>query len=264
MKKIIVAIIILAINFVPLKLSAWGTTGHRIIAEIAERNLNKKTKKQIKKLLDDYPMAYWSNWADNVRSDTTDRWKHTYVWHYVNVPSGLEKQQLIEAVNRIEQDNVYREIPELSKIIKSNGSTDEDKRIALYFLIHLVGDLHQPMHVGHEDDLGGNRVTVYWFDKLTNIHAVWDSNLIDYEKYSYTEYADILNILTKKEKQNLQSGVLDDWLFQTYEITTEIYASVNKDDKLSYGYPYKYKETVELQLQRAGLRLAGLLNQIFR
>lgn len=264
MKKTILAAIVLILGLTPLKLSAWGTTGHRIIAEIAERNLNKKAKKEIKKLLADYPMAYWSNWADNLRSDTTNRWEHTYVWHYVNMPSGLQKQELINLVQKLDQESVYSEIPDLCRIIEDKKSTADDKRVALYFLIHLVGDLHQPMHIGHADDLGGNRLTVYWFGNPTNIHSVWDSNLIDYEKYSYTEYADILNILPKKEKQVLRDGSVEDWLFETYEITNEVYASVKNEDKLSYGYPYKYKRTVELQLQRAGLRLAGILNRIFK
>ncbi len=81
MKKAILIIIVLSVGFAPLSLLAWGPTGHRIISEIAERNLTKKASKEINKLLDDYPMAYWSVWADNIKSDTTGRWKHTYIWH---------------------------------------------------------------------------------------------------------------------------------------------------------------------------------------
>lgn len=264
MKKTASIIILLALVFLPLKLSAWGTTGHRVIAELAERNLDKKVRKKINKLLDGYPMAYWSNWADRVRSDTTDRWKHTYVWHYVNIPSNLPEEEMINAVKTKEQGNVYSAILQLADLIENKDTALDDKRIALYFLIHLVGDLHQPMHIGHEEDLGGNKLTVYWFDRPTNIHAVWDSDLIDYENYSYTEYVNILNILTKEQKENLQRGTVDNWLFDTYQITNEIYSSVKNGDKLFYAYPYKYKDTVELQLQRAGLRLAALLNHIFR
>ena len=262
MKKTVI-ILLLAVTFSG-NLFAWGMTGHRVIAQIAEQNLTKKAKKQVNKALEGYPMAYWSNWADNIKSDETDKWSHTHVWHYVNIPGDLPKQQFIEEVKNVKQDNVYSEISKLSETIKSKISTIEEKRFALYFLIHLVGDLHQPMHVGREADLGGNKINVSWFNTPTNIHSVWDSRLIDYEKYSYTEYARILNVLTKKEKKNLQKGKLEDWLFETYEIANEIYATTEKDDKLSFKYPYKYKSTVELQMQRAGLRLAALLNGIFK
>ena len=262
MKRTVIALL-LAITF-SCNLFAWGATGHRVIAQIAEENLTKKAKKQVDKALDGYPMAYWSNWADNIKSDKTDKWTHTHKWHYVNIPGDLPKQLFLEEAKNVKQENVYSEIPKLGEVIKSKTATDEEKRYALYFLIHLVGDLHQPMHVGREEDLGGNRISVSWFNSPTNIHSVWDSRLIDYEKYSYTEYAKILNILTKEEKKNLQKGSLEDWLFDTYEIANEIYATIEDGNKLSFDYPYKYKSTVELQMQRAGLRLAVLLNEIFK
>lgn len=263
MKRIFLIIYILILGGLFSSIFAWGSTGHRIIAQIAQSNLTKKTKKQVDKLLSGYPMAYWSTWADNVRSDTTGQWKHTYVWHYLNVPSELSKQELLNVANSVQQENVYSEIPKLCDLIKNSATPEDERRIALYFLIHLVGDLHQPMHVGRLEDLGGNKIPVYWFNTPTNIHAVWDSDLIDYEKYSYTEYANILNILTNKEKTKLQNGTVGDWLFETYQLTNEIYSSVNINERLSYYYPYRYKSTVELQLQRAGLRLAFLLNKIF-
>ena len=262
MKRTIIALLF-AITF-SYNLFAWGTTGHRVIAEIAELNLSKKAKKQVNKILEDYPMAYWANWADNIKSDETDKWKHTHKWHFVNFSADLSKEQFLEEAKNIKQENAYSEIPKLKETIKNKTLTLEEKRFALYFLIHLVGDLHQPMHVGREADLGGNKINVFWFNTPTNIHSVWDSKLIDHENYSYTEYTKILNILSKEQKKNLQRGSLEDWLFETYEIANEIYATVEKGDKLSFQYPYKYKSTVELQLQRAGLRLAALLNEIFK
>ena len=262
MKRTIMSLLLI-VTF-SCNLLAWGTTGHHVIAQVAEQNLTKKAKKQIDKALEGYPMAYWANWADNIKSEKTDKWKHTHVWHYINLPSYLPKQQFLEEAKNVKQENVYSEIPKLGETIKSKVSTIEEKRFALYFLIHLVGDLHQPMHVGRETDLGGNKIDVSWFNAPTNIHSVWDSRLIDHEKYSYTEYARILNILTKEEKKNLQKGSLEDWLFETYEIANEIYTTIEKGDKLSFDYSYKYKSIVELQMQRAGLRLAALLNEIFR
>lgn len=263
MRAIIISVFSLILGFSPLYLHAWGATGHRVIAEIAQRNLNKKASKQVTKLLDNYPMAYWSVWADNIKSDTTDRWKHTHIWHYVNIPGDLSKPEMEKAVNNVKQANVYSEIPRLCEIIKNKESSMDEKCEALYFLIHLVGDLHQPMHIGREEDLGGNKITVSWFGARTNLHAVWDGSLINNEKYSYTEYTAILNRISSKEKKEIQKGAIADWFFDTYQITNEIYSSIKNGDKLSYDYPYKYKTTVELQLQRAGLRLAAILNQLF-
>jgi hypothetical protein len=255
----------LILTFILLTLSCfsafgWGKTGHRIVAQIAEQNLSKSAKKKINRLLDNYPMAYYSNRADEIKSDTTGQWEHTFIWHYVNIPSGMQRNDFEKAVYNVKQDNLYSELVKLEETLKSKESTDEQKRIALCFIIHLVGDMHQPMHVGREDDLGGNRIYVEWFSRKTNIHAVWDSDLIDLEKYSYTEYASILNILPENQKNKLTEGSLMDWLYETYLITTEIYSSINKGDQLSYNYQYKYKKTLELQLQRAGLRLASILN----
>jgi hypothetical protein len=263
MRKILF-ITILFVGFVlPRELSAWSTTGHRVIAQIAGKNIKSKTKKKIDKLLNGYPMAYWANWPDFIKSDTTGQWKHTHIWHFVNAPEGLSKQDYINHIKNISQENIYSEIPKLEAILKNKKSSDDDKRTALYFLVHLMGDAHQPMHAGREEDLGGNKISVTWFKNPTNIHSVWDSKIIDNEGYSYTEYAKILNSIKKKEKRQLQVGTLDDWMYDTYVLANDIYANIKNGDELSYGYSYKYKYVMELQLQRGGLRLAKILDEVF-
>lgn len=242
---------------------AWGTTGHRIIAEIAERNLSKKAKREVNKLLDDQHLAYWANWPDFIKSDTTTRWSHTHIWHYVNTPGHLDRSSFNNELSSISQENVYSQIPMLENIVKDKNASKEERKEALIFLIHLVGDMHQPMHVGRADDLGGNRIRVKWFGEETNLHSLWDSKLIDFEKYSYTEYATLLNILTKKEKKDMAQGTLEDWLFDTHEIADNIYDMTKADDKLSFDYNYKTKDIVESQLQKGGIRLAKLINEIF-
>ena len=255
--------IIVLLLATPILSLAWGTTGHRVIAQLAEENISKKTKKEIDRLLEGYPMAYWANWADFIKSDTTGKWDHTHIWHYFNITGNLSHQAFMEEIKKANQENVYGQISVFQEILKNKNASDDEKRIALYFLIHLVGDLHQPMHIGRLDDLGGNLITVYWFNNPTNIHSIWDSALLNYENYSYTEYTAILNKLNKTEKTKLKSGTLEDWLFETYQITNEIYTSIKKEDKLQYDYQYKYKYTVELLLKRAGLRLARILDESF-
>lgn len=263
MKKIVL-FVMLAAFLLPSELFAWGTTGHRVVAEIAEQNIKSSTKKKIDKLLDNLPMAYWANWPDFIKSDKTGQWDNTFIWHYVNAPRNQTKDAFLSYIKGVKQENIYSEIPKLEKTIEDHVSSSEQKRVALIFLIHLIGDAHQPMHVGCEDDLGGNRISLLWFNEKTNLHSVWDGKLIDYEKYSYTEYAHILNIVSKDKKKELSAGTLEDWLYESHTIANEIYAGVNNEDRLSYDYSFKYKSVVELQLQRGGFRLAAVLDKIFK
>jgi len=263
MRKIVIIIVLLSAILLPKELFAWGMTGHRVIAEIADKNIKSKTRKKIDKLLDGYPMAYWANWGDFIKSDTTGVWDHTHIWHFVNAPGGLDKQAYIDFIKNTPQENVYSEIPKLEAIIQNKQSTDDQKRIALYFLIHLVGDAHQPMHMGREEDLGGNKISVTWFRAPGNIHSVWDSRIVDNEKYSYTEYANILNSISKEKKQDMQAGMLEDWMYDTYLMANDVYAGIENGSELSYKYVYQYKYKMEEQLQKAGLRLAVILDRVF-
>src|SRR5690606_37492637 len=115
------------------------------------------------------------------------------------------------------------------------------KQQYLYFLIHIIGDAHQPLHVGREEDLGGNKVTLEWFGSKTNLHTIWDSKLIDFEKYSYSEYADVLNRVSKKEIKEIQKRSLENWIFDSYTLSNKIYSEVTKDDNLKYRYHYLNK-----------------------
>lgn len=131
------------------------------------------------------------------------------------------------------------------------------------FLIHLVGDLHQPLHVGRAEDLGGNKINVTYFGQNTNLHSLWDSKLVEDQKYTYTEFANLLDIKSKDEVKQIQSGTLEEWLFDSHKIANSIYYQTPKDSKLSYDYNYRFESTLERQLLYGGLRLAKVLNDIF-
>lgn len=263
MKKIFCVLLCLICALSAIKMQAWGTTGHRVIAEIAERNLTEKSKAEVKRLLDNQYMAYWANWADFIKSDTSDKWKHTHVWHFVNAPANLNKAEYIEAIKNVKQENLYSEIPKLADVLKSKTSSDEDKKEALIFLIHLMGDMHQPMHTGREEDLGGNTIKIQWFWQDTNLHTLWDSKLVDHEKYSYTEYATVLGVLTEEQKQLMQEGNLEDWFYDSHLLANMLYGMTKEGDNLSYDYNYRVRPYVDGQLQKAGLRLAKFLNNLF-
>ena len=241
---------------------AWGTTGHRVVAEIAERNLSKKAKKEIKKIIGNQKLAYWANWPDYIKSNKEFAFADS--WHYVNIPGDLAYNQFLTELNNSSEDNMYKRALILIEELKKDDLPLEKQQQYLYFLIHILGDAHQPMHVGRADDLGGNKVTVEWFGSRSNIHTVWDSKLVDFEKYSYTEYADVLNILSKKEVKKVQEGTLENWIFDAYTLSNNIYAEVKTNDELRYEYHYLNKQNVEQQLLKGGLRLSKVLNQIYK
>jgi len=261
MRKILLAFALTFCLLQTTAIFAWGTTGHRVIAEIAERNLSKKAKKELKKIIGNQQLAYWANWPDFIKSDPT--WKFADGWHYVNMPGDLNRLAFNQELNNSTDENLYKRALLLIEELKSNTLTLEEKQQKLYFLIHMIGDAHQPLHIGRSEDLGGNRVKVEWFRKPMNLHSLWDSALVDFDKYSYTEYATVLDIHDKAYNQNLVQGSLEDWIFDSYSIANVLYNSVEENENLSYRYHFDFKDTVEEQLLKGGLRLAKLLNEIY-
>lgn len=259
MKKLLyITIIVLLLN--TQNIWAWGTTGHRVVAEIAEQQLNRKAKKNIQKLIGNQKLAYWSNWPDFIKSDP--QYKYADSWHYVNIPGNLDRTAFDKELNNSSDENLYKRSLLLIESLKDPKTSVEEKRKNLYFLIHIIGDAHQPLHIGRLEDLGGNKITVEWFRGKTNLHTLWDSKLVDFEKYSYTEYSNVLNIHPKKSNAEQTNGSLLDWLFETYQITNEIYKT-EPEASLSYRYHYENKDYLEQQLLKGGLRLGKILNEIF-
>lgn len=241
---------------------SWGTTGHRIVAEIAEHHLTSKSKRHLKEILGEEPLAYWANWPDNIKSDTTGVWKPTEVWHYVNINKQNNFADFKKALEAQAGPNLYTQIGVLSAQIKDKKTSLQDKKIALYFLIHMVGDMSQPMHVGRFEDLGGNRVKIKFFGEDTNLHSLWDSKLIDFQKYSYTEFANVLDVKTPEEVRKIQAGTLQDWLYDSHVKANRLYANTEVGKNYSYDYNYKFEPLLEEQLLSGGLRLAKVLNDI--
>ena len=257
-KNSVVLLALLSFNFG----YSWGTTGHRVIAEIAENHLSGHAKRSLKKIIGTQKLAYWANWPDNIKADTTGVWKPTERWHYVNVDKQSNISDFSKSLKEQEGPNIYTQIKVLSEQIKDKKTSPQDREIALRFLVHLIGDSAQPLHLGRAADLGGNRIKVTYFGAPTNLHSLWDSKIVDFEKYSYTEYARILDVKSKEEVKTIQSGTLEDWLFDSHKAANRIYANSAADAKYSYDYNYKFQPLVERQLLYGGLRLAQLLNEV--
>lgn len=241
---------------------SWGTTGHRVIAEIAQNHLNGKAKRHLKKIIGNQKLAYWANWPDFIKSDTTGVWKSTDPWHYVNINPQPNFKMFSDSLSAQKAPNLYTQIKMLSEQIKDKNTSTKDKEIALRFLIHLIGDSVQPLHVGRAEDLGGNKIKLKFFREDTNLHTLWDSKLVDFQKYSFTEYATVLDVKSKAEVKQIQSGTLEEWLYDSHQSANRIYANTKQDGSYAYDYNYKFVGLLERQLLYGGLRLAKVLNDI--
>jgi hypothetical protein len=239
----------------------WGATGHRVVGEIATKHLKSRVKKKIRKILGNESIAISSNWADFIKSDSTLRYLDP--WHYINIKAGLSQADFSAYLQKDTATDAYTKINFLVAELKNKTLPLDKQAFYLKLLIHIVGDVHQPMHVGRLEDLGGNRVRVMWFNENTNLHAVWDDRLIEFQKLSYTEYTENINHSTKQEREAWQKQPLSEWLFESYQYATKIYDATKPEQRLSFNYNYDFIGILNQQLLKGGVRLAGLLNEIY-
>jgi hypothetical protein len=254
--------LITVLAYLPLTTMAWGLLGHRVVGEIADRYLNRRTSREIKYILGHESLAMASNWADFIKSEPS--YNYLSNWHYINLPAGLSSEQLQNSLLKDTATNAYTRIRFLSSELKNKSLAQDKKVVYLRLLIHLVGDLHQPMHTGRFEDLGGNKVQVTWFGQPSNLHRVWDSDLVDSQELSYTEYARSINFIDKSRLFQLQNEDVNLWVEDSYKVSEKIYANVKTGDKLGYRYIYDYLAVADQQLLKGGIHLAALLNDIFQ
>ncbi|MFK5981333.1 MAG: S1/P1 nuclease [Flavobacteriaceae bacterium] len=250
-------LLLLLITFSSNANDDWGKTGHRTTSEIAEKYLTKKAKKEIDKLLNGQTLAFVSNYGDEIKSDNS--YRKFGSWHYVNFPFDSSYEEHPKS----EKGDIIVGIQTCIDVLKNNVSTREDKIFHLKMLVHFIGDLHQPMHIGLADDKGGNDFQVRWFNQGTNLHTVWDSKMLESYGMSYTELASNAKRLSKTQVEEIQKGTTIDWMNESRELCKDIYKTTEVGAKLRYRYSYVYMDTVRFQLQKGGIRLAEVLNDIF-
>lgn len=259
LKKIVCIIIIASL---PFQVMAWGMLGHRVVGEIADSYLTKKTKKQIAEILGTESIAMSSNWADFIKSDPA--YNYLSNWHFINFKSGLSLQQFNDFLAVDTAADAYTKIKFITAELKKKDLEQEKKILYLRVLIHLVGDIHQPMHTGRLEDRGGNSIRVLWFRDSANLHQIWDDKLISNQQLSYTEYATAINHASKDELNVMQNEPIEAWLYQSYTVAEKIYGEIKTPwQKLDYKYNFDYLQTLNSQLLKGGVHLASLLNEIF-
>jgi hypothetical protein len=247
---------------------AWGPDGHVIVAEIAQRNLKPATKTALRKLLpEEATLADVANWADDVRPSRPE----TKTWHYVDISVKVEPASYLASRDCKEDGCIVAQIERLAKVLKNKKAAKKDRVEALKFIVHFVGDLHQPLHAADDDDRGGNEKKVrldldqFAVKPASSLHGVWDGDLIAAREIGRAAYIGELAALTTEEKAELRTGTVVDWANESHKegrktvygllpkATTGVF--VLKDDYFESGMA-----VVSLQLQRAGIRLAKILN----
>ena len=188
--------------------------------------------------------------------------RYTKTWHYANVDKGYT----YATMTKNPKGDVVVAINQIVKALKSDRLTAEQQAVQLKFLIHLVGDIHAPMHAGHLSDLGGNRVIVKYFGNKINLHALWDTDIVeDCHRWSYTEWQQQLDKhCTAERKAQQASGTPEDWLGESHKLATDIYLASPKSAKLWYYYLNYATPHIENRILAAGIRLAMLLNEIYQ
>jgi hypothetical protein len=236
----------------------WGKTGHRVVGELASQMISKRTLKKINHLLDGKSLAQVSTFADEIKSDM--RYRSYNPWHYANVKTD---ETYTESEKNKAGDIVFA-IQKCVEALKNPLISRADKQFYLMLLVHFVGDLHQPMHFGKPSDRGGNDVKLKWFGRKTNLHRVWDSNMIDDYGMSYTELTANLPKLNATELKQIAQAPLMVWVNESHDLAKQIYSSLPQNKKLGYLYSYHHFKTVRMQLFKGGVRLAALLDDIFK
>lgn len=250
--------------FASAQVFAWGQNGHRIIGQIANSHLTKTTRKAIEPLLAGDLLPEVATWADEMRSSPEDFWqKNSGRWHYINVAGHeeFEPEHYHVPATKEDVEDIYGATLKAIAVLKARDSSVEERQFYFRFLVHLVGDIHQPLHAGHAGDRGGNTIIVMFFRDKTNLHSLWDSGLIDSRQLSYREFAEFIDTRDPQLIKEYLNSSPAEWLKESMILSEGVYKS--SSGLLSYHYVYQHMPTVELRLTQAGIRLAGLLNSIF-
>ena len=237
---------------------AFNFQSHRLICQMAYDQLSSSTQQRVDALVAQSPYSSFAEacpWPDSIRQEKN--YKHTGKWHYINVPRGAER---VQASDCSAAGCLLSALPQQQQKLKNNPSKDWQ---ALLFVSHLLADLHQPMHVSYADDLGGNKTQVVKGKRSTNLHALWDGYF--FKKIKLPEMSERLNAsITPAQRQQWQQGSLLDWANESFVITQDAYRLIPPSNKISDKYIQFFQPKLEVQMQRASVRLTLWLEEIYR
>ena len=234
--------------------AAWGPQGHRVIGLIAENHLEPEVKELIAEKFNINSLAGVANWADRTRKKR----KEEGSWHYTNIEEG---QWTYDAERDCPSGAcVTEKIHEFSGILVDRSVPLRQRKDALKFLVHFVGDVHQPLHLGNLKDRGGGTLRFPYKGKDVSLHYLWDGGLIDWG--SLSNYADRLNEkVSEAEVSTWSLSTVSDWANESRSLALKVAYNVG-EESLSKVYIKRGREIIDLRLTQAGIRLAHLLNKI--
>jgi len=249
----------------PAPALAWGKTGHRVIGTIATRLVSRHTRHAVRAILGVESLAEASTWPDFERSNPDAFWqKEAGPYHYVTVPAGKSYAD----IGAPPEGDAVTALTSFAATVRDPAASRDAKALALRFIIHIVGDLHMPLHAGNGTDKGGNDIKVRFFRDNTNLHAVWDSGLIDQDQLSYSELSRWLFARITPAQRALWR-VIDArvWIGESAAIRDRVYppppASADEPVQLGNDYVYAWTATRDLRLEQGGVRLAAYLDALF-
>ncbi len=244
------------LGFISIHSFGWGAKGHKIVAEFAKQALsaNKNIIDSVQYFLGNMTFQEASVWMDEVRSNSA--YDYLKPRHYVNVERDA-------TYVKTKDDNAVNELEIVISILQTAGPRDKDKiAMALKELFHLVGDLHQPLHCGYAEDKGGNAIEVGYDGNPTNLHKLWDTEIINEENIGLNDCLQFSNTIPIKEQQDIQQIDVVKWMNQSREYLPFVYGF--EKGKITDEYSAKAKLIIEKQLVRAGIRLAAVLFRTFK
>jgi nuclease S1 len=243
--------------------SAWGPEGHQIVAEIAERHLTPEAKTGVSRLLEsNLSLADVASYADGYR----ERCANTGPWHYVNIP--LAASVYDEALHCPQPRGcVISALSRQIAILKDRQALPDERAFALRLIVHLIADLHQPLHSGDAGDRGGNLRRVRWAGRETSLHGLWDFDLIHDAGRTQESYVRmLLGSALRADKRAIMQGDPRIWALQAHDVAQRFAygklppGPVSAVAELGEAYARAVQGALDTQLLRAGLRLAMVLN----
>lgn len=234
---------------------AWGKKGHGIVAEIAFALLDSNTKQTVRKYLGTTTIEEASTWMDEIKSD--HQYDYMKAWHYVNIEKGnqyveTKEGNIINALN-----NAIDTLEHKDKL----GLSNEQIKRSLMIVFHLTGDLHMPLHVGYGSDKGGNDIQVKFKSDNTNLHRVWDTQIIESENITANDCLLLYSKFDANEIAGIKQINIENWINEPRSLLDKVYNF--QDGTIDQAYIDKNKPIIEQQLLIAGIRLAAVLQHVF-
>lgn len=249
---------------------AWGPIGHRVAAAIAQDNVDGRTRAAIAQILGDETLSEASTWPDEQRSNPAQFWQETASpYHYVTLAPGTAAEDIAHPA----EGDALTALERFRAVLRDPAASQEDKALALRFVVHIVSDLHMPLHAGKPGDRGGNDVVADWFGTRTNLHWIWDEGMILRQQLSFSEYAERLDRrIAPEETLAWWNARPETWIDESAALRDRLYPETGAElgmgtaeapVRIGNRYQWQWLPVAEERLQQAGVRLAAYLDATF-